>query len=1420
MSSAATGRGSDRSGQDDGARADHVDGTGFIWRARLAAVVVLLAALAFRQAPGLIVPDTKLDLTADPGAFLLRALHIWDPQGALGQLQNQAYGYLFPVGPFHLVLLELGLPEWVVQRLWWTVVLSVAFLGMWRLSGALRMGTPWTRLLGSLLFALSPRMMSELAVTSVEVWPLAVAPWVLAPLVDRRERGWTWRISRSAVAVLCLGGVNAVASGAALVLPALWFATRTPVRRAVLPALAWLGAVVLTCLWWLVPLVLLGRFSPPFLDWIEDARVTTGLASTVNAVQGTSAWLNFLVGPSGPSWPAGWLLVTTPALILATAAVAALALAGLSRPDMPERVFLLVATVVGLALLTAGFAGSGHSPFDVQVRALLDGPLAPLRNTHKFELVLRVPLVLGLIHATTCIGRALAAPSRSRWVAAVPGWLTPVLSVALVLGATAPAVAAELPRQGAYQAIPGYWHEAARWLDGRSGPGSVLVEPAAAFADLRWGSPKDEPLQAIADRAFVVRDAVPLGSAGATRVLDEVEGRLGQGRGGEDLASLIGSLGVRYVLVRNDLTVAAQGSPPMAVHEALRESGLTVAAAFGPTVQSPVETPDLTVDERTLLAFRSLEVYEVRPAGARFVAASDVYTATAGPENLPELREVTGAGSAGLLGSDAGAAPGLADSGRHVLTDGNRRRETFFGAPTDNTSTTLTADDPGRLGRRALDYDSDPGAPRSVLAWSGIAGVTASSSASDAGATIRLGPGSSPAAAVDGDPTTRWVSGRYLSAVGEWLELDLGQARSLEGLRVRFSAAAPVTRRPTQVTVRTDTGTGTAVVVADGSAEPVIAPPGPTQRLRLQLSAVEAGGQPNGFAVAEIELPGLAADPVVAVPARPTTVRPAGPVVAGDAGAGAGVGVGAIVVRDERPGRSGCLHQDSRPLCSARFERADEEPRGLSRTFDLTARRTYTTSVTARARDGQALERLLEVPDSIRAEASSREVQAPEGRPGAAVDRDLGTGWIAAPTDETPTLDLFLPRTRTVSGLQLLRDDFLAASRPSQVDVRVGDGPSRRVSVDADGTVRLPATRGDRVRIDFVRSTPLVNIDAVSGFRSQRPVGVSEIRVLGADDLRRPVGRDREVSVPCGFAPTVRVDGRDLVTSLRTTVGAVLDRRDVQLEPCGLDAGRVDLGPGKHGLTVRATAELAPLTASLVDRDTFTGRLVGPGTSATLERDTPTSMRLSVPTRSTPGLLVVPQNFSAGWSAVDSDGRDLTAVRVDGWQQGWVLPAGGSTTVTAQFGADTAYRAALATGPLVAVLLGLTLLRGRRRRLLPAPAGTALAARTGPAVVGLILVGVALSLVGGWVGLAATVVGGAVAHLTGRLWAGWTRSAAAAALALSSGVVVAAQPWTGGAAATDSVLAQGLVLAGVVVAVGIASPAPSRSSRDEERRTS
>ncbi len=150
------------------------------WLWLVGAVALLLT---FAQSPGQISPDTKLDLTANPLRFLTRAFDLWNSDLPFGQAQNQAYGYLFPQGTFFLLGDLLEIPGWVTQRLWWALVLTVGFWGVLRVAEALRIGTPTSRVLGAIAFALSPRVLTTLGAISSETWPMMLAPWVLLPVI-------------------------------------------------------------------------------------------------------------------------------------------------------------------------------------------------------------------------------------------------------------------------------------------------------------------------------------------------------------------------------------------------------------------------------------------------------------------------------------------------------------------------------------------------------------------------------------------------------------------------------------------------------------------------------------------------------------------------------------------------------------------------------------------------------------------------------------------------------------------------------------------------------------------------------------------------------------------------------------------------------------------------------------------------------------------------------------------------------------------------------------------------------------------------------------------------------------------------------------------------------------------------------------
>ncbi|RIQ14421.1 alpha-(1-_3)-arabinofuranosyltransferase, partial [Jiangella rhizosphaerae] len=1266
------------------------------WRVQLAVCCLGLVALAFRQAPGRIVPDTKLDLTADPAGFLQRALHLWEPAAAFGQLQNQAYGYLWPMGPVHLAGDLAGLPAWVVQRLWWSLILVAAFLGVVKLAGEMGIGRSWTRLLGGLVYALAPRILVSLGAVSIEAWPTALAPWALIPLVRAWRGGPVVRnAALSALAVLCMGGVNAAATAAAVVPAGLWLllAPHWPGRWRF--AAWWVGCCAAVTVWWWVPLLLLGAHSPPFLDWIETAGNTTQHTSLIEVLRGNDHWLSYLSVAGGPQWPAGWLLASEPVLILHTVLIAAIGLGGLARRDMPGRRVFLTAAVLGLALVSAGYVGAAAGPLAATVRELLDGPLAPFRNVHKFDVVLRLPLALGLAHALASL--RVPAISVRRFRMLVVG-----LAVVVIAGVATPALAGRLPQAGSYDEIPGYWHEASDWLDDNAGTGRALLVPGTSFAEYTWGAPRDEPLQALGDTPWAVRDSVPLSSAGNIRLLDAVETRLAAGEGGAGVVDALRRAGVTHLVVRNDLDRSRTDAPRAAlVHQAIADlPGAERVATFGPQVGA-ADDPAAASDSRLDVQYPAVEIFAIADPEAEehrvhAYPLDGTLRMSGGPESLLT------AGDAGLLDGRAafvaGDGAGIADA--HpvpVVTDGLRRRAVWFGASRDNTTEVLRAGEDGGLGRVVRDFlpVEDPDR-ETVAVVEGVADVTASSSGSDPRATMARGAENSPWAAVDGDPGTSWVSGEYGSAVGQWLELRFDEPRRVPSVELTPLTGGPVSAPMRRVAVQTDTGILESDLQPGGDAQVLAVPSGETSTLRVTVVAV-GDGTVSGVGIRELTVPDLKVTRTLRAPA----------VTAADLGGSAsGEPAPATLVFAAADGRRGeCVGTRSGDTeverCARQLARPGEENRDLRRSAELTAPAEYEAELTARPRPGRSLEKLLEPhPDAIVATASSRAVSDPLGRPQAAVDHDPGTGWVAAPGDETPSLTLTWGPRRTVEGLRLDVEPWLAASRPSLVEVRAGE-TRFQASVDDDGTVAFPEpVRTDELTLQIVEVAEVEDRDPAFGLRSVLPAGVSEVRVLGADDLRLPVDESREVTVACGDGPPLVIDGAEVTTRIETTVGDLLHGRRLDVLPCGDGADPVPLDEGAHDVVVRATGAVRP--ESLTLRPVDEPPSPPPALDVTVQTWRAAEREVVVPAREEPAVLAVTENLNTGWEAT-LNGEPLEPVRLDGWAQGFVLPVGAAGVVRLSYGPDEPYRWALLAGLGTVLMVGVLAWRGTRVPLAPSP---------------------------------------------------------------------------------------------------------------------
>lgn len=191
-----------------------------------AVVFVLLVAAQ----PGRQTFDTKLGVTTDPWQFVSDLGQLWHDRGGFGGIQDQYVGYLWPMLPYYGLTDLVGLPVWLAERLWLSLIVSVAFWGALRLAERLGVGSSASRLLAASAYALWPVFTTVVGSTSAAALPGAFLPWVLLPLTNER---YSARVAalRSALVIPFMGGVNAAATLASLLPVGLYLLTRTPGPR-------------------------------------------------------------------------------------------------------------------------------------------------------------------------------------------------------------------------------------------------------------------------------------------------------------------------------------------------------------------------------------------------------------------------------------------------------------------------------------------------------------------------------------------------------------------------------------------------------------------------------------------------------------------------------------------------------------------------------------------------------------------------------------------------------------------------------------------------------------------------------------------------------------------------------------------------------------------------------------------------------------------------------------------------------------------------------------------------------------------------------------------------------------------------------------------------------------------------------------
>jgi arabinofuranan 3-O-arabinosyltransferase len=1304
---------------------------------RYTGYAAVLTALAFIQSSGLMVADTKFDLLTAPGRFLARGLQLWDPNAAFGQVPDQSYGYAWPMGPFFALGHLARMPPWMIQRLWWALLLCLAFFGMLRLLERLMLGSELTRLVAALVFVLTPRMTTLVGVVSIEVWPMALAPWVLLPLVRGSQKGSVRRAAAtSALVVGCCGGVNAVAVAAVLPLGVIWLLTREPGPRRWRLLGWWTFFTVLATAWWSGPLLLLGRYAPPFLDYIENASITTLPTDLTRSLLGISDWVAYF---GGPDFGSGLHVVGTPYLLVDAAFVAGLGLVGLCLPGNPHRRFLVWGLLTGLILVGFGYARDLPGFFAGDRLHSLDHALAPFRNVHKFDVVLRIPLALGLAHALTELPkliRTLGSVVTLRVFRAAVG--------AAVFALLTPWLYGVIPASDGVQAVPAYWKAAATYL-AEHDDGSVALElPAAPFGVYTWGNSHDDVLQGLARSPWAVRNVVPLAQPGNVVFLDAVTRAVESGQPQPRLASYLAANGVGTLVVRNDLDRVLTGAPDPAFVKAVLSAtpGITLVKSFGPPQGVAGYHYLRTSSGRTRIVqgaglsavTASIDVYDVRdPRPAALTSGGEVLV---GDPSSPLDSGLGGVGpTPALLAADASAA-GVPVTGQ-VLTDDLKRRELNFPAVRWNESATLTANGAYRLGGKEQSHRvvADDARWDTTETWTGgVSAVEASTSQAYADATPPLMIGAHPGAVFDGDPDTAWQSARSGDPKQQWWQADFTSARTV--------ARVGVTVAHSSLPVKS------LVISGGGQSRRVRAPkPGRSASYAvglpvttsLRIAPVYTGPLLTGsVALGEVHIDDLRPQRYLRLP-DPLTRAPVD-----------------VVSLSRDPDRFPCAQVQTAFTCDPFLSEPGEDGDTLARQLSVPRRTRFAISATASLRRSDQVWSTLLQHTGIRVRVRGQAEGDPAQGTGALADGDPSTTWIASTS--RPRIDLRLPRAQRLSRLRLVLDPGAAASLPKRVVVSARHR-ERVVDVDASGRARLPHWRVRRISIQVESTYPAFSADGTE-FREMGP-GISELRLDG-----RPLTRNvfRTLDVPCGQGPKIAIGGSIFDTSLTANTRSLLRGAQVPLQVCA------PAGITPYAVLDGTTRVLAPPTTALrVDSITLRrpGADLGVDRPATEERNgdgLPTSVR--VPARATPSVLALTQNVNPGWEAT-LDGKALTAQRVDGWQQGWVVPAGQAGTVDLRFAPTRLFDGLLLLGALLAlvVVAGVTPLRLRRAAARDLPPLGAAPVRWLDGV----LVVVAAGFLTGWAGLGILAVAALVARRF-RSFDGWGHAAGLALLIAVAGL--------------------------------------------------
>lgn len=1303
--------------------------------------------------------DTKLYLYLDPGGLMSTAAQAWDTGQFGGWVPHQTISYLWPSGPWFWTGDQLGLPVWVVHRLWLGTLLFMGGWGVLRLARELGLAATGA-IVAAVVYQLSPFTLPYVSRTSLMLLPWASLGWLML-LTIRSFRYGGWRHPAMLALVLAtVAGANATAFLMVVPGPIAWVLIEWSGRRlssrrvlATSGRIALLGAAV--SLWWVSMLTVQGAHGADVLGYSETLDAVSLTSTSVEVMRSLGYWLFYIRDPYAAATTASGPYLTSLPLIAIGFCLLLVCCLGCVLTRWAHRRFTLALLVLGVVLSVGVHPYEQPAPLFSVIRDTGLG-LALRSSTRALPLL---ALGLGLSAGALVVAIGWRWPQR-RLIAAALVILLACLNIPSTFRAEL--VDPALTRD---ERPPEAWLRAAADLDDGVLTNRVLQLPGSEFGAFRWGYTVDPVLNGLTEKPVITRDLLPLGSPGVMDLLYALDNRVQSGT--LDLASLAPVsrlLGADQIWVSNDLSFDRFRTPrPERFAADLLGSieGLGATTAYGTPAANVPDIP--MVDEQALsdelvgTAVAPVLLREVNNPVAMARVGSRVVILDGSGDGI------VNAAAAGMLSGDEAVFyannlsdaefDNIGDDAVYLITDSNRDRDQQWRGSQDALGMTESggASHDGVLtdaGDQRVPLFDEPGTASTQTTAQLEGGLTVQ--ASSYGEPFAFMPEARAAMAVDGDVNTSWRTGDRWDLVGQSITLSTVDDGALQlvqtqGRQLRFMISA-------------------VDVSVDGS----------TQRVELTESSLSAPGQ-------TISLP---SDGAVTVTIAEVGPRPNAPPT-GEYWVGFAE-LGPVAQEYVHPPKTVLsrlpddsefaivLHRES--VRSTDRWRADPEP---------VLARSFTTSSTLEGELSVSLKMSNRASDSvlntlagwqIAPAASDRLTGVPNAAASAAFDGDPSTRWISAfNTALGTTLDVPLDAAVTVESFTIAQPDLSTFSLITELRV-TSEGADMVVEVlppQADGIsrVQLPrAISGDHLTIEITGIDARFTTDRRYGQQVVVPVAISEIAGLPARTVRAD-------TAPACRDDLLTIDGE--AVSLIVDLQRVLAGDTVEATTC--DDTPLQLAPGDH--TVLSASGLA--TGIDVDdlrisggSTNSAGTDVGRTPLVATKQNSDTSFTLQVEPCPVGCWLIFGQGDNSGWAATMDD-QPLPASRpISGGFAGWWLPASNAPTVVeVEFTPQRKVTLALwISGSAALVCAALAM---RRRRAAQGPGGAAISEQPitflmpwSPEALGkawvpaiTFVLGAALLVAPVWA-LPAALVGGVV------MWTRQLRMAAVAGLLIIAGIAV------------------------------------------------